>query len=56
MLSSGAASGVALVQKTPAVTSNESPGRKNPTSRPVSAKMTAAIAARPPKRIRPGTL
>ena len=48
MLSSGASPGVALVQKTPAVTSNESPGRKNPTRRPVSAKTTAVIAARPP--------
>ena len=39
MFSSGGRSGLALVQKMPAVTSSESPGRKKPTSRPVSAKI-----------------
>ena len=52
MFSSGA-SPLALVQKRPAVTSSESPGRKNPTRRPVSAKITAVSAARPPTRTNP---
>ena len=41
MFSSGASPVDELVQNSPAVTSSESPGRKNPTSRPVSAKMIA---------------
>ncbi len=50
MFSSGASPGVALVQNSPAVTSSESPGRKNPTRSPVSANTTAASVARPPTR------
>src|ERR1700693_794705 len=34
--------------KTPAVTSSESPGRKNPTMSPVSANTMAVMADRPP--------
>ena len=56
MFSSGASPGVALVQNSPAVTSSESPGRKKPTSKPVSAKITAVSATRPPQRISPWTL
>jgi len=45
----------AAAAKTPAVTRSESPGRKNPTMRPVSAKTIAVIAFRPPTRTRVST-
>src|SRR5262245_13600648 len=52
MLNSGLPCGLADVEKTPAVTSSESPGRKNPTRRPVSANTTATRPARPAQWIR----
>src|SRR5215470_2831886 len=41
---------------TPAVTSSESPGRKNPTKKPVSTKTMAHTSSVPPHSIRPFTL
>jgi hypothetical protein len=53
MSSRGRPAGLWEVQKIPAVTSKESPGRKNPTSRPVSAKTIATRPRRPPHSTRP---
>src|SRR2546430_13746213 len=39
-------------EKIPAVTSRESPGRKNPTKKPVSTKTIAQMRGAPPERIR----
>jgi hypothetical protein len=40
--------GFAGFEKTPAVMSNESPGRKKPRSKPVSAKIIRLMIATPP--------